>query len=552
MNEEIISDIIDNFSNDELSNSSYSIEEETLSFDSNENNDISTNSIKINLLGKKRNDEFIFYNNMNSESNDDSESSELNPSSIEQSFFNSTELKKKKEEIIKLFNIFDTIIFTDDFRIKIASSTGCFCFFKKKDNIDPSDFPGILFLSFGAINLIKKIITKHNTKVIDSDSESTNKKFNYQICFDDGDIFKNMVYKKIQIQNKLLFVPMNKYQLKLTEYRLRGFCQIMEELGAIEIEIEFNNAKISYNDNTLSFNDGVKIYHTSSGLEAQSKNLTFNNLKNTVSSKTKSKIFDLNKNIYTVDSFLFEIGKDLIKVNNLSFTNKDNDKFETSVGFINLKTGNLFGKDINVNLNEKNFDKDNQPRLKGNSIEYNKDKTIISKGVFTTCKKRDGCPPWKLTANTVSHDKKKQVVNYDHAVLSVYDVPVLYFPKFFHPDPTVERRSGFLQPQFNNSETLGSSLYIPYFKTLGPDKDLTIKPTFFEKFTKFKKEKYILQSEFRKQNQNSSLIADFAFLRDYTSLADNKTKNVNHLFLNYTNDLQITQLAYIWTYILHK
>ena len=34
---------------------------------------------------------------------------------------------------------------------------------------------------------------------------------------------------------------MSKYQLKITEYKLRGFCQIMEELGAIEIEIEFNN-----------------------------------------------------------------------------------------------------------------------------------------------------------------------------------------------------------------------------------------------------------------------------------------------------------------------
>ena len=101
--------------------------------------------------------------------------------------------------------------------------------------------------------------------------------------------------------------------------------------------------------------------------------------------------------------------------------------------------------------------------------------------------------------------------------LKIYDVPVLYFPKFFHPDPSVKRRSGFLQPQFNNSETLGSSLYIPYFKTLGPDKDLTFKPTFFEKLTKFEKEKYILQSEFRKKGKNSSLIADFAFLRDYKS-----------------------------------
>jgi LPS-assembly protein len=142
-------------------------------------------------------------------------------------------------------------------------------------------------------------------------------------------------------------------------------------------------------------------------------------------------------------------------------------------------------------------------------------------------------------AEKIIHDKIKKDMIYKNAILKIYDVPVLYFPKFFHPDPSVKRRSGFLQPQFNNSETLGSSLYIPYFKTLGPDKDLTIKPTFFEKLTKFEKEKYILQSEFRKKEKNSSLIADFAFLRDYKSSTDNKTKNINHLFLNYSNDLKI-------------
>ena len=35
--------------------------------------------------------------------------------------------------------------------------------------------------------------------------------------------------------------------------------------------------------------------------------------------------------------------------------------------------------------------------------------------------------------------------------LKIYDFPVLYFPKFFHPDPTVKRQSGFLPPSFNNS-----------------------------------------------------------------------------------------------------
>ena len=128
---------------------------------------------------------------------------------------------------------------------------------------------------------------------------------------------------------------------------------------------------------------------------------------------------------------------------------------------------------------------------------------------------------------------------YKDAILKVYDVPVLYFPKFFHPDPSVKRRSGFLRPQFNNSETLGSSLYIPYFKTLGADKDITFKPTFFEKLSKFEKDKFILQSEFRKKGKNSSLITDFAMLRDYKRASDNKYKNANHFFLDYTNNLKI-------------
>ena len=163
----------------------------------------------------------------------------------------------------------------------MVSRTGCFCFLKKRGKIDPSDFPGILFMSFGAINLVKKIINKHNKRVLDSDSESTNKKFNYQICFDDGDIYKNMVYKKIQIQNKLVFVPMNKYQLKLTEYKLRGFCQIMEELGAIEIAIEFNNAKTESKNHEANINTSEYNYiagslgFSASNKSADSKEITY-------------------------------------------------------------------------------------------------------------------------------------------------------------------------------------------------------------------------------------------------------------------------------------
>jgi LPS-assembly protein len=126
---------------------------------------------------------------------------------------------------------------------------------------------------------------------------------------------------------------------------------------------------------------------------------------------------------------------------------------------------------------------------------------------------------------------------YKNAILKIYDVPVLYFPKFFHPDPTVKRRSGFLQPQFNNSETLGSSIQIPYFKTLGNDMDLTFKPTLFD--TKSDNNKYILQNEFRKKNKDSSLIADFALTKGYRSPFDNKKKDINHFFFQYDKNLQL-------------
>ena len=228
--------IIDDFSNDKRSNSSYTVSSEEHTSEEEKN---------INLLGSRGNDDEVFYNNQSQSDCDSRESSDLESSCLEKSYFTSLELdNKKKEEIIKLFYLFDVVILTDDYRIKLISSTGFYCFFKPKKYINPEEFPGILFMSFNSINLIKKSIRKHNDDLLNSESETCNKKFKYQICFDEGDIYKNMVYKKIQIKDKLLFVPMSKYQLKLTEYRLRGFCQIMEELGAIEIEIEFNNGTI--------------------------------------------------------------------------------------------------------------------------------------------------------------------------------------------------------------------------------------------------------------------------------------------------------------------
>src|SRR5210317_1198085 len=276
----------------------------------------------------------------------------------------------------------------------------------------------------------------------------------------------------------------------------------------------------------------------------ESENVSyFRNSENLFSQKFSS-VEDDNGNIYKLKNFSFNVEEKLLKgkeVEVLTKVEKNKiDKYLFSEGFFNFKDKSHLAKETKIKIHKDIFNNKNQdPRIYGSSSLSDQKRTVVNNGIFTSCKLNDDCPPWSIKAEKITHDKIKKDMIYKNAILKIYDVPILYFPKFFHPDPSVKRRSGFLQPQFNNSETLGSSLYIPYFKTLGPDKDLTLKPTFFEKLTKFEKEKYIIQSEFRKKAENSSLIADFAFLRDYKSSSDNKTKNINHLFLNYRNDLKI-------------
>ena len=101
---------------------------------------------------------------------------------------------------------------------------------------------------------------------------------------------------------------------------------------------------------------------------------------------------------------------------------------------------------------------------------------------------------------------KNQIINYKNAWLKVYDIPVVYFPKFFHPDPTVERKSGFLVPTLKNSPNSHSYLSIPYYKVLSNNKDITITPRLYTE------DKLLVQSEYRQKNFDSNHMSDFSYL----------------------------------------
>ena len=145
-------------------------------------------------------------------------------------------------------------------------------------------------------------------------------------------------------------------------------------------------------------------------------------------------------------------------------------------------------KNLKVDFTNSTFgNPNNEPRLKGNKLYSNNNLTTVSKGIFTTCKKTDQCPPWSMQASEIKHDKAKKTIYYKDAWLKIYDKPVVYFPKFFHPDPTVKRQSGFLIPSINNETSLNSFVNLEM-----RNEDTYVKTSFesYEDLNKNKSEKY--------------------------------------------------------------
>ena len=283
--------------------------------------------------------------------------------------------------------------------------------------------------------------------------------------------------------------------------------------------IKIKAKNIKYNENTLTFHatGNVSLKDLTNNFLIESQSIYFDNQNQNIQSNVETIIKDNLGNSFLTKSFLFDQKNNLIKINKTTLIDLEQNTYQLSNGFIDINAKKFIGKDISIDFNNQYLDKNNEPRLKGNSISIDSNKTIVSKGIFTTCKKNGSCPPWQMSAKKITHDKNKKMIYYDDAWLKIYDKPVLYFPKFFHPDPTVKRQSGFLIPSLSDSSNLGISLNIPYYNVISNNKDFTLRPRFYSN------EGILLQSEYREINKNSNHILDFSFSKD-----KNHTKN--HFF----------------------
>lgn len=218
---------------------------------------------------------------------------------LRKNFFSYKELEKMTEnEIIKIFNNSNLLIFINNIYLETQKKISWICC-------------GSCDINFYMCRDITFLPYEFKFKFIEIFKSHRKNNNDFNIVFNNGLIKKGIVYKKMIVQHSYAFIPLDIYNYKITEYNIRGFCQIVEELGANKIEIIFshsisNKTKIDINSNIelkkIAGNLGFSINNTDNNLNSSKYVLEYpdnNNL-----------ILNINKILNNLEKGKYMIGID--------------------------------------------------------------------------------------------------------------------------------------------------------------------------------------------------------------------------------------------------
>ncbi len=319
-----------------------------------------------------------------------------------------------------------------------------------------------------------------------------------------------------------------------------GFLLLKNNIVATDKEnnvIRTELAEYYEKDKILKSIGSTKII-TSGNYELEGSDIEIDHKKKIITSKNPSILTDLDGNKIYLDNFDYFMVENIFKsVGLIRVSDNKNNIFEFSQIYIDTKKNEILGADIKAFMNDKNFKiyEKNNPRIFANNLKSSKEKSTFIKSVFTLCeyRKNDKCPPWSIQSSKMLHDSKKKTIYYDNAIIKVYDIPIFYFPKLSHPDPSVDRRSGFLPPSISDTKNLGESLSVPYFFDVAKNKNFTLTSRLYTS------ENPLFIGEYHQAFKDSFFMADFGYTEGYKKTSTTKKKGEkSHFFSKYTKNFK--------------
>ena len=336
----------------------------------------------------------------------------------------------------------------------------------------------------------------------------------------------------VKSDEKLIKSEYVKYNKKL------GYLLIKDNIVATDNKnnlIQASMAEYFEESKILKTIGNTKIV-TSDKYVLEGSDITIDNKNALIKSQKTSILTDLDGNKISLKNFEYQTNKNIFR--SIGFVKIDDNKknsIEFSQVYIDTKKREILGSDIKAFLNDENFkiSEKNKPRIFANNFSSKNEENIFIKSIFTLCdyRKNDKCPPWSIQSSKMLHDSKKKTIYYDNAIIKVYDIPIFYIPKLSHPDPSVDRRSGFLPPSISDTKNLGESISIPYFFDIAKNKNFTLTNRLYTS------ENPLFLGEYHHVLKNSFFMADFGYTEGYKKTSTTKRKGEkSHFFSKFVKN----------------
>ncbi|MFT4347232.1 LPS-assembly protein LptD [Bartonella ancashensis] len=145
-----------------------------------------------------------------------------------------------------------------------------------------------------------------------------------------------------------------------------------------------------------------------------------------------------------------------------------------------------------------------------NARRQNDQIIIFNDAIYTACKPCHDTSSkealWQIKAKKIIWNNENKTIRFEGGHFELFGKPIISFPIFELPDPTVKRASGFLIPHFSYNNNLGMGITNSYFWNLSPNYDFTLSSTIYMK------QGLLTEGEWHQQFETGSYNVRFAHM----------------------------------------